>query len=383
MSRAVRWGLTLLLGAVLVGIALGWRNYLLPTRLPPHLAHYSATWPGENNVIRDELRALGSNAVPALVANLNSRSWADVPWIQRVRDKLPSSWADFLPNDNAFQWRRQSTLWVLGELGSNALPAIPTLELYRDGATHHEHRTATVIALAKIQPNDSQARSNLADLLLNGGQGERFWVAWEFGAVPVRTSEDLAPLLSALSDTDQEVQANATISVARFGPLAAPAVPRLRQLLTNDYKHAPVGAAYALASIGRDYVPETLVVMTNAIVKQLQFADYIAPLYFKAAGTSAARALPFLTTLSERNPGGWADRAVVLVSPHPTEKAIRRLGDLVELEPSDIELLGSLGAAAQPVVRRLQRIAEQSPYATLRAAARRAVERIQAKSKPE
>ena len=381
MSRAVRWGLTLLLGAVVLAVVLGWRSFTLPARLPSHLVSYSSSWPGQDNIIRDELRALGSNAVPALVARLNARSLADLKWLQRLREKVPSSWAKYLPDSSNRLWQRLPTVWVLGELGPAAAAAVPALEAYRDQTTQLELRASAIIALAKIQPNDSQARSNLADLLLSGWQSERFWVAWEFGAVPVRTPEDLAPLLSALSDADQEIQANATISVAQFGPRAAPAVPRLRQLLTNEYKHAPVGAAYALASIGPDYVPESLVVMTNAIANQLLFADLIAPLYFKAAGTSAARVLPFLTTLSERNPGGWADRAVVLVSPHPTEKAIRRLGDLVELEPSDFELLGSLGAAAQPVVPRLQRIAEQSPYATIRSAARRAVERIQADSK--
>ncbi|MBN9691482.1 MAG: hypothetical protein J0M24_14685 [Verrucomicrobia bacterium] len=380
MSRAARWGLTLLLGAVVVGIALWWTPSP-PPRLPSHLVQYSSSWPGQDNIMRDELRALGSNAVPALVVILNSRSWGDVQWIRRVREKLPSSWAKFLPDDSNSRWKRQSTVWVLGELGTNALPAVPALELYRDQTPHLDHRASAIIALAKIQPHDSQARSNLAALISSAQQTERFYAAQEFGAVPIPTPEDLAPLLAALSDTDGEVRANASISVAQFGAWAAPAVPRLRQLLTNDYRHVPVGAAYALASIGPEYIPESLVFMTNAIEKQLFFAEFIAPLYFKTAGTSAVNVLPYLEALAEKNPGRWADRAVVQVSPHPTEKAIRRLGDLVELEPSDLELLGSLGAAAQPVVPRLQRIAEKSPYATIRAAARRAVERIQADSK--
>ena len=330
--------------------------------------------------MRDELRALGSNAVPALVAVMNSRSWGDVAWIRKIREIVPSSWAKFLPDDSNSRWRRQSTVWVLGELGTNALPAVPALELYRDQTPHLDHRASAIIALAKIQPHDSQARSNLAVLISSAQQTERFYAAQEFGAVPARTPEDLAPLLAALSDTDGEVLANATISLAQFGAWAAPAVPRLRQLLTNDYRHVPVGAAYALASIGPDYVPESLVVMTNAIEKQLFFSEFVAPLYFKMAGTSAVSVLPFLEALAEKNPGTWADQAVVLVSPHPTEKAIRRLGDRA---PSDFELLGSLGAAALPAVPRLQRIAEQSPYATVRAAARRAVKRIQAKPQPE
>ena len=383
MSRAVRWGLALLLGAVGLAVVLGWRSFTPPARLPSHLVQYPTSWPGQDNLMRDELRALGSNAVPALVTVLNSRSWGEVQWIQKIREKLPSSWAKFLPDESNSRWKRQSTVWVLGELGTNALSAIPALELYRDRTPHVGHRASAIIALAKIQPTNPGARSNLVALISSAQQSERFYAAQEFGAVPLPAPDDMAPLLAALSDTDGEVLANATISLAQFGAWAAPAVPRLRQLLTNDYRHVPVGAAYALASIGSEYVLESLVVITNAIEKQLFFAEFIAPLYFKTASTSAVSVLPYLEALAEKNPGRWADRAVVQVSPHPTEKAIRRLGDLVGEEPTDFELLGSLGAAAQPVVPRLQRIAEQSPYATIRAAARRAVKRIQAKPKPE
>jgi hypothetical protein len=104
---------------------------------------------------------------------------------------------------------------------------------------------------------------------------------------------------------------------------------------------------------------------------------------FKVVGPAAVAVLPQLKALSDQIPGTWADRAVIQVSPQPSEKAIRRLGEHAELGPTDLAVLGSLGPAATPVVPKLQQIAEHSPFTTLRTAARRALEQIQAKSKPE
>ena len=140
--------------------------------------------------MRDELRALGSNAVPALVTVLNSRSWGEVQWIQKIREKLPSSWAKFLPDESNSRWKRQSTVWVLGELGTNALSAIPALELYRDRTPHVGHRASAIIALAKIQPTNPGARSNLVALISSAQQSERFYAAQEFGAVPLPAPDD-------------------------------------------------------------------------------------------------------------------------------------------------------------------------------------------------
>jgi hypothetical protein len=376
VSRALRWDLTLLFGAG--GLALlFWSRSTPPPRLPSHLVRYSETWPGQDNVSRDEFRALGSNTVPALVGVLNSRSIGEILWIQRLLGHLPNRWVRGFPDGIDAPRKRHATVWLLGELGPDAVDAIPSLEWYAQRTTDFAGRTFVTISLAKIQPDNSRARSNFWALLSSPQQFERFFAAREFAGVPVRTRQELAPLFTLLSDTNHAVQSVAALSLVQFGPLAAPAVEKLRPLLTSSDRLLSLAAACAMASVGPEYVPESLPVMTNALAANAPELDITGPVYFDRARTSAAAALPYLEALSDASPGNWPDRAMIQVSPVPSEKAIRRLADHDPVEPSNIELLASMGPAARVAVPQLRRAAEHPLYANYRELARKALERIE------
>lgn len=373
---SLRWGLTLLLGAGVLALAFWWRSPP-PARLPSHLVQYSESWPGQDNLIRDEFRALGSNTVPALLGVLHSRSVWESLWVQKLGGHLPKVLTRGLPNGLDAPRKRHDTVWLLGELGSNAVEAIPNLERYGQRTPDFAGRTFATISLAKIQPDNPTARSNFWALLSSPLQSDRYFAAREFAAVPVRTPDELAPLFTVLSDTNSAVQAVAALSLSRFGPLAAPAVGVLRPMLTNGDPMRCLAAACALASVGPEYVPETLPIMTNALATNAWALDIVGPVYFDRAGTSAVAALPYLEALSDAAPGTWPDRAVIQASPVPSEQAIRRLADRDPIKPSDIELLASMGPAAAVAIPQLRRAADHFLYAHYRETARKAVERIE------
>ncbi|HRI12198.1 MAG TPA: HEAT repeat domain-containing protein [Verrucomicrobiota bacterium] len=368
---------------VLAGVALIlWFRISPGPSLPFPFSQLSPTWPGESNYWRDDLRLLGNHAVPPLLTQLKRRSFGELTMVRSLRRNLPPSLAKFVPDVGQAHYSRAVVLWALGEIGPAASNATPDLIHFRDRTSEADERAAATIALAKIHPTDMAARSNFLALLSSSQQTERFYAAQEFGAVPMASPEDLTPLIKALGDPDGEVRANAAFSLSRFGRWGEPAVPVLKSLLIDTYRHVPLTAAVALAAISPEHVPIALPVITNAVDRKADLSELVAPTFFRVAGTSAVAAIPWLSSLMPENPNGnrggpyWVALALCQVSPDPPASAIDQVAKLDFLNLASVATLKHLGSSARNAVPKLLEFERITISPTARAAIQAALVQI-------
>ena len=330
--------------------------------------------------MRDEFLSFGTNAVPLLVAELNRRpvrEWKLWPWL---RLKLPPHLAARLPNPYQSDFRKNAAIWMLGELGPAASNAVPALRRAEAGAASHlDRRARAVIALAKVQPGNAAALSNAVNLLTSGQQTERYFAAYEFGSFTNHPGFDPAPLIMALGDADGDVRASSAISLSLFGPAASNAVPQLRALLGDRYRHVSVGAALALVRIAPEFWPEALAATTKALGRSADMSEFFAPQVFAAAGANAVLAVPFLeAALAGGAPGFPRHRAALAlwqITHRATPELVRELARLNESSIEVVVALGEIGPAASnavPALRELTRVG----YRPLGHAAAEALRRI-------
>ncbi len=376
VSKSVRATLVLFAIALCVGY-FTWRPSLSSSStLPAYWSTVSPSWPGQPNAARDDIRRLGADAVPGLLREVSRRHLIESPLIQGLRRKLPQKLAAMIPDPGTVAWRRHAAIWLLGELGPSASNAIPELERRRDVSSDVTERARALIALARIQPQNPAARSNMSQMLSSQQQTERYFAALEFGSLTCTSPSELTPLISALTDSDGEVRANAAYSVAQFGPLASAAIPTLRTLLNDSYRHVPTCAAFALLSMGPEHAPEAVATLTNHLNRTSDLSLMVARPFFRRGGTSAALAVPYLIQTAAASQFSWADLALCQVSPVPPQEAIDRLARHVGTDLDEIETLGDLGGAASNAVPRLRELQQGSDSPSIREAASEALSRI-------
>jgi hypothetical protein len=359
-------------GIVLLGIAL----YAFVRREPSDppsvvFGQLSPSWPGKENEERDELRRRGAAVVPVLVEAMRHRSLAErVKWNQRVA-QLPSWLGASLPRSGEYAFRRRTATWMLGELGPVASNAVPALEKYRASVSDPDLKAQAIIALAKIQPGNPFARSNLLAELRAGSQTPRFFVAQELGAFPSFDAELVSLLATALNDPDGEVRANATWSASQFGPVARAVVPRLRELLHDPYRHTSVNAAYALVRIAPDQAPEAVDTFRALLEKGAFMADTTAPLLALSLGPSATNAIPWLEECLRRHKGAVTEQVALVALWRIRRQATPEMLEFLPLldQPAAIRALGELGPLAAAAEPRLRELTTDSRLARREAAA--------------
>ncbi len=318
----------------------------------------STTWPGKENAERDELRRQGAAVVPVLVDAMRHRSLAErVKWNRRVA-ALPAWLSSSLPRSGEYAYRRRTATWMLGEMGPAASNAVPALEKYRTTVTDEDLHAQATIALAKIQPGNPVARSNLLAELRSGGQTSRFFLAQELGAIQPFDAGLLTALTLALNDSDGEVRANAAWSASQFGPAARTVVPRLRELLHDSFRHVPVNAAYALVRVAPEQSPEAVETFLKLLEKGVFTADSVAQPLALALGPPATNAIPWLEQCLRRSKGAVPQQVALValwrIRQQPTPEMLEFLPLLDS--PAAIQALGELGplaAAAEPRLREL------------------------------
>ncbi len=351
--------IALALGIALLGIVL----WVLVRREPtdrPYVVFglLSPTWPGKENEERDELRLRGATVVPVLVEAMRHRSLAErVKWNQRVA-KLPSWLGSSLPRSGEYAYRRRTATWMLGEMGPAASNAVPALEKFRTTVTDEDLHAQATVALAKIQPSNPVARSNLLAELRAGGQTPRFFIAQELGAIQPFDPELLAALTLALKDSDGEVRANATWSASQFGPAARAVAPRLRELLHDPYRHIPVNAAYALVRIAPDQAPEAVETFLKLLEKGVFTAEFVATPLALALGPPATNAIPWLEECLRRSKGAVPQQVALVALWRIRRQATPEMLEFLPLLDSPVAIrtlgeLGPLAATAEPRLREL------------------------------
>jgi HEAT repeat protein len=202
---------------------------------------------------------------------------------------------------------RLAAIAALGEMGSDADAAVPTLAKFlRD--PKREIRLKAVDALASLGSSAKAAVPELTAALKDSDEALRLGAANTLGkigieaksAVPalVEALEDTSnivrlkvtnalanmgleaesavpALIEAMSDPDQEVQMGAIGALGRIGVQAKPAIPELTRALTNPNSRTRVSAMMALSNIGAgasDVVPELIKSLTNTERDMRSFA---------------------------------------------------------------------------------------------------------------
>ncbi|HTH48828.1 MAG TPA: HEAT repeat domain-containing protein, partial [Candidatus Limnocylindria bacterium] len=286
-----------------------------------------------------------------------------------------------LPKNQNYAYRRRSAAWVLGEMGPVASNAVPALEHIRKSSVEPDVRVTAIIALAKIQPRNPVARSNLLAELHSKVQTSRYFAALELGAFHNPDPQLVTALIGALDDKDGEVRANAVWSVAQLGSVCHVAGPRLRELLNDPYRHIPVNAAYALVRVAPELAPEGV----QAIQKLLERGSYLAdsaviPLAL-ALGPSATNAIPWLEDCLFRRGRGLTEEVALVslwrIRRQATPEMLARLPQLGS--PAAIRALGELGPLAAAAEPRLRDLAA-SGNELQREAARTALRQIRAET---
>ncbi|MBK9140102.1 MAG: HEAT repeat domain-containing protein [Verrucomicrobia bacterium] len=398
----------------------------------------------ERQAAEAAFRALGTRAVPDLIAALQARDtrWTDArAWLARRVLKRQET---RLPADET----RALAAAALGELGSSAAPAARALvkALGDDqppvvaNSAHALRRIgsgALPAILAGLSASSPPIRCESA-LLLGGppfNTEARRWVEAMEKATRDPESRVRAAAVSALAQTrdprwgrviesaladpDFSVRYAAAWALGEYGSDTAEPAAALRRALGDPHPRVRIVAARALWRLTGD-TNESLAVLEREVLAPNP--DYTAALVLRELGPAAAATAPSLLRRLEqetvhrpsRTPspaalalgqlGPTAVPGLIERLEHPRPEvrvgaafalrnqgtnaaaAVPKLVELVdhpdaEVRITAVEALGAIGAAARPALPRLRQLAaETGDY--LRAAAVNAVEQIEAASSP-
>lgn len=339
------------------------------------------TWPGQPNPERDQIAELGSGTVPALVGIIQRRDWREWRVWERLRQRLPQSVGDLLPQSYEAVSKRQKALWMLGELGPKASEATPALRKVARFSNATELQACARIALAHILPNDPVALSNVVAMLVSPQQTERFYATHESDSFTNHPGFDPDLLLPALADTDGEVRANASFSIGEFGLRATNAVPALRSLLSDPYRHVSICAAYSLARIDPSTAAECTDAMVNALKRSADLSGMVAPSFFAATGAKAIGALPYLENALTSRSGPLSSSSAAMALWQVTGKAtpamITVLARIDNATHEPLIALGAMGPAASNAIPRLRQLSQSAATPAVRRAATEALRAIE------
>jgi len=331
------------------------------------------TWPGQPNPERDQIVELGSRTVPTLLGIIQRRDWREWRVWERLRQRLPQSLGEILPQSYEAVSERLKALWMLGELGPEASEATPALWQVARFGSATELQARARIALAHILPDDQVALSNIVAMLVSPQQTERFYAAQESGSFIDHPDFHPDLLLPALTDTAGEVRANASFSIGEFGLRATNAVPALRSLLSDPYRHVSICAAYSLARIDPSTAAECTDAVVNALKRSADLSGMVAPSFFAAAGPKAIGALPYLENALTSRSGPLSSSSVAMalwqVTGIATPAMITVLTRIDNATPETLIALGAMGPAASNAIPRLRQLSQSGATPAVRSAA--------------
>jgi hypothetical protein len=208
----------------LVSLALVWFAFLRPLDEPKYQGRYLSEWlvicyHGTNRAegVR-AVQAIGTNALPCFLEWIR---YAPSRWQTVVRYKLPS-WLEKNRmvgrglGDRGVRSGYYASLGI-GLLGSNAVSAIPELELMMKDRTFSPRVSAAIVALGGI---GEPAIPALQAALANATQLNRAEIIWNVRrmALAGHTNTCLPIIVAALEDPDVGVREQATNAVMELAP---------------------------------------------------------------------------------------------------------------------------------------------------------------------
>ncbi len=191
----------------------------------------------DTSTLEREFARMERNVLPVLTQALERKNSLFHKVYSAIHPRLPASLRSRLARPYDAVMGRCNAIYVLGSLGTNAAPAIPTL-------------------LKALDDDDARVRQAAAGSLGILRQCLKSNTEWDADAV--------AQLTNALQDGDLLVQINAASSISAFGSAAIHAVPTLVKMVSTSSGYAKANAIFSLGRIGE--IPEHVVPAIRAAV---------------------------------------------------------------------------------------------------------------------
>lgn len=240
------------LAAFLILAITGW--WLIPTNGPKYQGKSARYWfssfdselSEQSSTAITAFRAMGSNAVPMLVAELEATPSPMSAKISSLLNRIRQHPQDY---DQQFNWRRDRAAQLLFEMGENARPALPALEKAATDPMWYIQTSATA-ALIRLR-NEPLAPyvERLKDLSDPIKWYPNAMLLGKFGtnahaAVPL--------LLESLQCSDQIIQAHALIALGMIKSEPKLCVPAIIPFLTDANVSLRQKSYYAILAFAED-----------------------------------------------------------------------------------------------------------------------------------
>jgi len=145
----------------------------------------------------------------------------------------------------------QLAAYLLGQIGPEAMDAVPALERVRNSKSNLTSLYAAE-ALTHITPADSASVGKLTEALAAANSEVRWFAAVSLGTVAGECEEQaVAGLRQALQDQATDVRVAACLSLGGLGSRAQIAIPDLEKAARSDTPDVRSAAETALACLGR------------------------------------------------------------------------------------------------------------------------------------
>jgi len=192
---------------------------------------------------KDAVRAIGTNAIPALLEWLSYEPSGFSETARAFREKLSG------PPDSDLLTALQSRVFLAQQgffiLGPEARPAIPQLTTLAMASTNLQRLARFTGALACIGPESLPA---VASIITNGTVGQRWLAVGILPALDPNALQALPILTRCLADHDTKVASMAVDVFHRLGLSSATLVP---ELISNLQNTNPAVRAFAAEQLGR------------------------------------------------------------------------------------------------------------------------------------
>jgi HEAT repeat protein len=308
-------------------------------------------------------QSLNSPEVAAQLAKFgdSSQREATIKSLKKRGKPAAEVLADILTQPKTALKIRLAAIVALGEMGSPAEPAVPTLAKAL-GDQRREVRLQAANALATLGSTAKAAVPELTAALQDSDEGLRVRAVDALGKIGIEAKSAIPALIEALGDMSNVVRTKATIALANMGSEAEPAVPDLIKALADPDQDVQLGAIGALSRIGpgaKAAIPE----LTRALTGRNSRVQVSAIMALSNVGAGTNEVVPELIKAlgsSDRETQSFAALALGKMGPQ-AKPAIPQLTQALADSDKDVRAsaasaLGRIGIDAQSAMPALTKI---------------------------
>ena len=251
---------SIVIGLLLIGVFI-LLLFVLPRIVEPRYKGRSLSYWVETRRLNNQeriaaLRAMKGQAIPLLIKRL---SVEPSPTQQFVRERIPKvAQLIRIPTDNYFEEVRISAAKLLGELGSDALPAVPQLETVWKS---EYQRWSTEICRAHARAALVKIRSDSVESFIKPLTGNVATETWQdYGLVLAFLGDNATAAIPLLVDTlktnqNERVKNSVVIALSCIHSQPALCIEPLKEATSSSNRMIRENAISALGSFGQDAKP--------------------------------------------------------------------------------------------------------------------------------